>query len=62
VEEVLRGRALDPQAAGVKVELSKLGEADWARGAALLVTPKRTGGLVFEQPFPAARLAWKNPY
>jgi hypothetical protein len=38
VEEVLRGRALDPQAAGVKVELSKLGEADWARGAALLVT------------------------
>lgn len=38
VEVVLSERALQPQALGVKVELSKLGEADWARGAGLLVT------------------------
>jgi len=40
VEQVIRNRALEPQAAEVKVELSELGEADWARGAALLVTGK----------------------
>ncbi len=40
VEQVIRDRALEPQAAAVTVELSKLGEADWARGAALLVTSK----------------------
>ena len=40
VEQVIRSRALEPQAAEVRVELSKLGEADWARGAALLVTSK----------------------
>lgn len=40
VEQVLRNRALEPQAAAVSVRLSELGEADWARGAALLVTKK----------------------
>jgi predicted NBD/HSP70 family sugar kinase len=40
VEQVIRSRALEPQAAEVKIELSKLGEADWGRGAALLVTSK----------------------
>ncbi len=40
VEQVIRNRALEPQAANVRVELSKLGEEDWARGAALLVTGK----------------------
>ncbi len=40
VEQTIRNRALEPQAAAVRVELSKLGEADWARGAALLVTSK----------------------
>ena len=40
MEQVIHDRALEPQAAAVTVELSKLGEADWARGAALLVTGK----------------------
>ena len=40
VEQLIRDRALEPQAAAVTVELSKLSEADWARGAALLVTSK----------------------
>ncbi len=40
VKQVLCDRALEPQAADVSVELSTLGEADWARGAALLVTRK----------------------
>lgn len=37
-EQVIRSRALVPQAAEVRIELSQLSEADWARGAALLVT------------------------
>jgi N-acetylglucosamine repressor len=40
VEQVIRSRALEPQAAQVRVELSTLGEADWGRGAALLVTSR----------------------
>jgi predicted NBD/HSP70 family sugar kinase len=40
VEQVIRNRALAPQAAEVKIELSELSESDWARGAALLVTRK----------------------
>lgn len=38
VEQVIRDRALEPQASAIRVELSMLGEADWARGAAMLVT------------------------
>jgi predicted NBD/HSP70 family sugar kinase len=38
LEQVIRNRALEPQAAAVTIELSNLNEADWARGAALLVT------------------------
>jgi N-acetylglucosamine repressor len=37
VEEAIRDRALVNQAAEVRVQLSELGEVDWARGAALLV-------------------------
>lgn len=40
VEQVIRDRALEPQAAEVQVRLSELDEIDWARGAALLVTDK----------------------
>lgn len=40
IERVIRERALETQAAEVRVQLSKLDEVDWARGAALLVTNK----------------------
>jgi predicted NBD/HSP70 family sugar kinase len=40
VEQVIRERALEPQAAKVQIRASELDEVDWARGAALLVTDK----------------------
>ena len=40
VQQTIRDRALEPQAKEVRIELSTLEEADWARGAALLVTRK----------------------
>ena len=40
VDQVVRERVFERHAAEVRIELSQLSEADWARGAALLVTDK----------------------
>jgi predicted NBD/HSP70 family sugar kinase len=60
VEQVIRERALEPQAAAVRVELSKLNEADWARGAALLVTGKALEASFLNSAVPGKRTSSKN--
>lgn len=55
VQQTIRDRALEPQAADVRVEISTLGEADWARGAALLVTQRALEALFLNSTSPGQR-------
>jgi predicted NBD/HSP70 family sugar kinase len=55
--QVVQERAFERQATEARIELSQLTEADWARGAALLVTDRALELCFHERGFHSSKLA-----